>query len=268
MRALRQCWVVAVILAGMFAGGQSLEAQVRRLFSGGVPGGMYDWVHASNLYQDSARTTLVSAGGDPIGSVTDLSGNDKHASQPTSTSRAVWASGKATLDGVDDGWQTPAIDFSATDKITVVTAIRKASDAATGTVVELGALWTIAGGFGLFGPSSNGSATVAFTSRGNNSNAAANYNNPAVAAPISMVLAGVGRISTDECACFVDGDQVASSGVDQGTGTYRNDVLNIGRRNNTNAPFNGDFGRLFVFGDHLPAGDLAKVYKWAQQAGV
>jgi hypothetical protein len=71
-------------------------------------------------------------------------------------------------DGSDDSFVTSSIDMSSTDKMTVMSAVRKLSDAARGTIVELTA--TAAsnnGAFHLTAPNA-ASATYAFEVQGNN----------------------------------------------------------------------------------------------------
>lgn len=245
-----------MILAGMF-GASQLEAQVRRLFAGGVPGIQLDLVHKANLYQDSARTTLVSANGDAIGSPTDLSGNNKHPVQATATSRALYQ-GYAAFDGIDDSWVTPTIDFTGTDAVTIVAALRKNSDAAAGIVCELGPVWSFAGCFGLAAPQS-ASSTVGVGGRGTNF---VNASAGGYVAPVSMLATGTLRVSTDTCTIRVDGVLKGSSAADQGAGNFRSDVINIGRRNNFNVPFNGGLAGLTVIGRVLSASEFALLERY------
>src|SRR5690606_32717378 len=149
------------------AGAGDMTALVKALFAGGEKGVMFDLSRAANLYTDSARTTLVTASGDRIGSATDLSPNGKHASS-TGGARPTWNSaGYATFDAFDDYLQTAAIDFSATDAVTVVAAIRKSSDAATSVVCELSASVTAnAGAFFMAAPTAAGNANYGFRSGG------------------------------------------------------------------------------------------------------
>jgi hypothetical protein len=247
-------------------GGLSLEARMRQLFAGGVPGVMLDWVNASNLYQDTARTTIVATNGDPIGSVTDLSGNGNNASQATSTKRGLWnAAGYGATDGADDGWQTPAIDFSVTDAVTIVAAIRKRSDASAGIVCELGNSWSNVGRFGLAAPQSAG-ANIGFGTRGDGTFSGAAYFNAAVAAPALVVVTGIGRISTDTSILRINGVQRATGASDQGAGTYSNLPLNIGFRNGTSVFASLDYYRLAAIGRELTAGELTNIAEaWANQ---
>lgn len=68
--------------------------------------GWWDFSDFSRLYQDSGRTTLVTAAGQTVGSVTDRSGNGLHLTQPTASKEpAVVAVGSLyglSFDGADD----------------------------------------------------------------------------------------------------------------------------------------------------------------------
>ena len=60
------------------------------IFTGAVDGVWYDPSNISSLFQDSAGTTPVTADGDPVGKMLDLSGNGFHALQPTAGNRPVY----------------------------------------------------------------------------------------------------------------------------------------------------------------------------------
>ena len=72
----------------------------------------WDTATLSTLYQDSGRTTLVSANADPIGSITDRSGNSNHLLQTTSGKRPTYVTSgissvaSAQFDGTDDFLET------------------------------------------------------------------------------------------------------------------------------------------------------------------
>jgi hypothetical protein len=60
------------------------------IFTGAVDGVWYDPSNLSSLFQDSAGTTPVTADGDPVGLMLDLSGNGFHATQATAGNRPVY----------------------------------------------------------------------------------------------------------------------------------------------------------------------------------
>ena len=241
----------------------NLTPQVQALFQSNA-GIMLDFTLSSSLYQDSARTTPITASGQPIGSVTDLSPNGKNASS-TGGSRPLWNSlGYGTFDGFDDYLQTAAIDFSATDAVTVVAAIRKSSDAAAGVVAELGPIYTTAGGFLLLAPGSAGQATVLYGSSGSVGSTFANATGQT--APLALVAAGESKISADQCALRINGAAAASSSTDQGSGNYRNAALNIGARNGGASTFlNGRIYRLLIIGRTLTTTERNLAERWAAQ---
>ena len=87
-----------------------LEALISTLFGNGEQGAFYvpqpQVLGQQVLYQDSAGTVPVTADGDPVGLMLDVSGNGNHASQATSGARPVYRT-DGTLhwleaDGVDD----------------------------------------------------------------------------------------------------------------------------------------------------------------------
>lgn len=84
-----------------------LRAQViAALFGNGEEGGLYDPSDLSTLYQDSAGTTPVTADGDPVGRIEDLSGNGNHLTQATAAARPQYKTDGTlhwlAFDGVDD----------------------------------------------------------------------------------------------------------------------------------------------------------------------
>lgn len=90
-------------------------------FSGSV-GAAYDLTTAALVAQSGAGTTPVIALGDPIGYAEDISGNGNHATQAIAANRLVWLSGGKCTDSTDK-LVSPLIDFSGTDKITIIALI-------------------------------------------------------------------------------------------------------------------------------------------------
>jgi hypothetical protein len=76
------------------------------LFTGGYVGGWYDPSDLSTLWQDSARTTPVTADGDPVWVIDDKSGTGNHLPAFGSSARPVYRTSGGLhwleFDGVDD----------------------------------------------------------------------------------------------------------------------------------------------------------------------
>ena len=223
---------------------------IKALFAAGEVGAWYDPSDFSTMFQDSAGTTPVTAVEQPVGLILDKSGNGKHASQATSASRPVLkqdGNGKYYLlfDGVDDSLATASINFTATDKMTVVAGVRKIGSGSFGIIAELSAtLSSNNGTFVLLGP--NGAVPdYAFTSKGT---AVSEASVNGYESPITSVLTGKASIGTDVSTLRINGTQVAMVATDQGTGNYGNYPLYIGRRAGTSLPFNGHLYSLIVRG--------------------
>ena len=167
--------------------------------------------------------------------------------------------GALLFDGVDDFLQTPSIDFSATDKMTVFAGVRKVSDAARGIVVEL--TNAASNRFGVEAPSFAAPAYL-FTSFGTSAGQA---QTTSFASPDTAVLTGVGDISGDIAILRRNGTQVATSANDQGTGNYSNAIIYIGRRAGTSLPFNGYLFPLIVRGAATSAGLISQTEAWVNQ---
>jgi hypothetical protein len=88
------------------------------LFANSEQGAWYNPGDLSSLFQDSAGTVPVTADGDPVGKMLDLSGNGNHATQSVSGSRPVYRTDGALHclegDGVDDFLRNTTVNFTAT----------------------------------------------------------------------------------------------------------------------------------------------------------
>lgn len=148
------------------------------------------------------------------------------------------------FDGVDDWLSTQAIDFTTTDKMTVVAGLRKLSDAAGAIVFETSVnLDTNAGTFNYIAPSATGLPTYLLRSKGT---AVASATPSGFAAPVTNIVSMQASISGDSLIARVNGVQAATSSADQGTGNYGNYPLYIGRRGGASLPFNGRLYGLIV----------------------
>jgi hypothetical protein len=164
------------------------------------------------------------------------------------------------FDGTDDSMATSAIDFTATDKMSVFAGVRKLSDAAQGSFVELSAsVSSNAGAFAIQAPRNTGVGNYSFFTGGT---VLQSVNPTGFTAPISNVLTGLGDISGDRATLRVNGTQAAQSTSDQGTGNYGNYALFIGRRNNATLPFNGHIYSLIVRGAASTATEISNTETW------
>lgn len=152
------------------------------------------------------------------------------------------------FDGTDDWMISPTVT-PGTDKAQVFAGVRKLSDVAIGTVLESG-IPTPTGSISLLAPRNNAASSYGFTSRGTSeSNATATSG---FASPTTDVIIGLGDIAGDVATLRVDGIQVATSSLDQGTGNFNAAALYVGRRGGSSLPFNGRIYQLIVrFGPNL-----------------
>lgn len=241
----------------------------RKLYLDGTLGAYFD-IAPQFVYQDSAGTTAASVG-DPVGYLTDRSGNGNHATQSVAASRPILrqdAAGRYYLefDGVDDFLVTSAIDFTGTDKMFVCAGVRKESDTATGMVLELSATLANDGTINLTAPPS-ASAQFGLRSRGTLTAVAETASS--YPAPLAAVLAGRGDISGDSATLRVDGVQAASAVTDQGTGNYGNYPFYIGMRGGSSLPFNGRLYSLVVAGKQATDAEIQRAESYAaRKTGV
>jgi hypothetical protein len=163
-------------------------------------------------------------------------------------------------DGVDDGMVTSSIDFTSTDKMTVVAGVRKLSDAAEAMFAELSTnVDGNNGAFNLFAPGGISAArdsAYVFASKGT----VKAFSGPSAAlyaAPVSNVVTGQGNISGDTTSARVNGTQASSSTADQGTGNFGNYPLYLFRRGGSSLPFNGRFYGMTIVNKLLSPTDLA-----------
>jgi hypothetical protein len=163
------------------------------------------------------------------------------------------------FDGSDDSLATAAIDFSATDEMTVVAGVRKLSDAAFGMVLEFGnRTLTINGDYYLGVPTGG---KYEWSSRGTTS-VFATSDAASFVAPVTNVVAAFSDISADIATLRVNGNQAATVATDQGTGNFENRVLNIGSRGGSSLRYNGRLYSLIVRGKTSTADEITAAETW------
>lgn len=162
------------------------------------------------------------------------------------------------FNGVNQWLQTNSIDFTYGDKMFVCAGVRKLSDAATGMLFETSSS-ALSGSFSIRVPQ-GAAARYSYVSTGSSSGQA---DSPLTfQAPTTNILSGIGDISGDQSILRVNGSQVASSTVDQGTGNYGNYPLYIGSRAGASLWFNGRLYGLVVAGKQASASEIASTETW------
>ncbi len=253
-------------------GSLTLAQRVSAMFSRGEPGAWYDPSDLSTLFQDSAGTVPVTAVEQPVGRILDKSGRGNHAIQATTTKRPVLqqdGNGKYYLafDGVDDSMATAAINFTATDKMTVVAGVRSNLNGYS-NILELGPNSASENGFALQrGWAANGDyAGIAYGTSlgyGYTSNFAA-PDTSVIAAQYDIAQASVagGEISFRRNGVV---SAKADSQGSAGTGNFSQKPLYIGSRAGTSLPFNGRIYSLIVRGAQTPLSQIEATERYIKQ---
>ena len=245
------------------------------LFSNGEQGAWYDPSDLTTMFQDAAGTVPVTADGQPVGLIRDKSGRGNHASQSTVASKPTYRTNGVlswlAFDGVDDFLVTGSIDFTSTDKVTLLAGLRKTSDN-FGIIAGLGV--SFGTGNGVFEHSVATGSPAAIYASAARGNAAPNSGQvattPAVfPAPISNVVTGIHDIAGDLSVVRVDGQQSGTSTVDKGTGNFGNYAIRIGRRGNDTVPLSGNLYGLIIRGALTADPQLTQAERWmAKKTGV
>jgi hypothetical protein len=146
--------------------------------------------------------------------------------------------GYLSFNGSNQWMQTAAaVNFSATDEMSVFAGVRKVADPANGTLIEANTpSWAAgAGTFILGAPLTTGSLLrgYAFGSRGTaaaGTDLTSNTTSASFVAPVYNVVTGLADISTDQNLLRANGAQIGSATGDQGSGNYGNYTLYFGAR--------------------------------------
>ena len=243
------------------------------LFTTGVNGAWYDPSDFSTMFQDGAGTVPVTAVGQPVGRILDKSGRGNHAYNPSGNSAncpVLQQDGTGryylSFNGVNQWLQTNSIDFTYGDKMFVSAGVRKLSDAATATIVELSNSATSGanpGSFVLRAPDGAGAATYGGWSCGSIQVQA--VTSATYPSPDTKVLTLITNIGGKTVAVMGNSTQIATTNFNQGTGNYGNHPLYIGARAGTSMFFNGPLYGLVVAGKAASASEIASTEAWLNQ---
>lgn len=172
-------------------------------------------------------------------------------------------------DGIDDFLQTNSIDFTATDKVSVLTGVRKLSDASVQMIAELSSGNQNTNMFSLLRGAGSTEYVQSFL-RASASGAYCTVNNAAYAAPTSLVVAAKYDISgSSKQVMQINSKVAATSLINVGVGNFGNYPLYIGRRGGTSLPFSGHIYGLIVLGRLATDTETAAIEKeFAKRMGV
>lgn len=234
-----------------------LGKHVAAQFTSGAPGLWLGFWDFGRLFQDAAGTIPVTATGQPVGLVLDKSGRGNHARQTLPNSRPTLqqdSTGRYYLlfDGLDDFLVTGAINFTATDKVTIWAGVRKLNDVFS-TICELSSSSTTNNGTFYL---SNGVSRYNFLSKGS---IAANAIKVGFTSPATSVLACQGDITSDVTRLTVNDARPVTTATDQGAGNYGNYPVYIGRRGGSSSPANIRLYELIVLGAAADAAAISIV---------
>lgn len=123
-------------------GDPSFAATIATLFASGAAGGAWDFTDPAMLRQDAAGTVPVTASAQPVGQARDLTGRGQHLLQPSTAAMPLWTTlpdsrPAALFDGVDDFLSLASLDLTMTDKVTVITGVRRMASEKLRSIVGL-----------------------------------------------------------------------------------------------------------------------------------
>jgi len=196
-----------------------------------------------------------------------LEGN--HASQATAASRPILrqdAGGRYYLefDGVDDGMATAAINFTATDKMTVFAGVLKAvstqqlfAELSANTNTNAGSFLALSG------------TTFEAYARGNAAGSPSQIATIVSATPDTAVVAMTHDIAGDLSTIRRNAVAGTNGAGDKGLGNFGNYPLFIGSRAGTSLFFNGRIYSLIIRGAASSAAEIAAAERYvANTTGV
>jgi len=151
------------------------------------------------------------------------------------------------FNGTNSWMSTASIDFSGTDKMTVVAGVRKLSDAASnGTIMELGDTSVATVGEMYLRASSGGLANYQAVFYGSSSSAT---QTPVIAAPNTSVISMLTDLGGNTFALYVNGGRTAANGISQTLGgTFQAVPVYIGARAGPSLFFNGQMYGMVIRG--------------------
>lgn len=250
---------ISATVIGALSAANNFDKLIKNLFANNEQGFFYDPNDLSTMFQNSVGTIPVTGVGQPVGLMRDKSGRNNHAFQTVSASRPILQRNATTgayylaFDGADDFLQTNNIDFTATDKLSIFTAVTKNVDGVYGVIVEQGENTDIDGSF-VLATSAYAGYYVQIGSFGSKSCIVATGGASAPRSEVVAVLCDRSKADSTEIQHSIESTELVSTGADaytEGAGAsdnFGNAPLFIGRRGGTTLPFNGRLYGLIING--------------------
>ena len=236
------------------------------LFGVSGQGILFDASRMATLFQDSAGSTPVTAAGQPVGRVLDLSGRGNHLLQAVSAARPtliVDGGGKQclSLDGVDDWLSAASVSWGGSDEVTIVSAVQVTPTAVQSAIVQ---------GGGTLSPS--GFLQVKLTDNKirtrSGGSVAVTTDTPAAVTGSVEVFSTVAKIGAPSVVLRRNAVQVAVNTASQGTGTFPTSTFSVASVGGGQF-LAGNFYALLAINRRLTASELQQAEMWAAaKAGV
>jgi len=216
------------------------------------------------MWQDSAKTSPVTALGQSVAVIADASGNGNDFSTSTSTAEPILDTldGVVQLlfDGVDDVLTSPTVNWTtdAVSQATVFLKLRKTSDAAAAVPFRINTstnTYTLA----VNAPGLAAATTLGATHRGNSS--ARTLVTTGYTSPVTAMVTTLSKLASGACELrqIVDGVESTPMTFDAGAGPYANGAMRLGD-GHSSQKFTGGIGGLIVVKGTFPtAGQISAV---------
>lgn len=224
-----------------------------------------------------ASATTPAGNGDPVGTFHDLV-TGLYFSPSADARRAIYtvASGKTYLDydGSDDCMVGPTVNFTGTDKITLITALECDTGTATQVITELSANYNSNNGAFLLMTRTAFDGDLGWGVKGDST---ARFRRTATAALPRKALSTcvfdiAGATTDDEIKPRVDGavpTLTTSNNAGAGAGNFGSYVPYIGARGNASLRFNGRVWGEICIGRALSEGEITQAQTYlAGLAGI
>ena len=166
------------------------------------------------------------------------------------------------FDAVDDALQTGNIDFTATNKMTVLAGYAKLNDGPTSIFLETGVSYTGGGGIGMF-PSDSGSTNFGIAHSDPSGNKVASI--VSAATEVGVVTVRYDLQAGEKTSIRKDSGAWSFASAASGGGMLGNRPLYIGARTGASLFFNGRLYSIIVRGAQTPLSQIQTVESYIKQ---